>query len=224
MKKKVFVATLAITGLISMSIGAYGATKLQEIKAYLNPSIAMKVNGVPVQLKDSSGLNIVPISYNNTTYLPVRAVSDALQYAVNFEQATNTIHIGERVEGTAISKNFSDMYHTKDPQYTTYANKNYSEVYYNNGTSNREASFMLYPKKQYQKLYLQIAAIDKPIKSLTIKDSGNNIILKTVDIINPEDGLVTVEADIGGVTELYIYASAEKDGFVFVPLTTSYFK
>lgn len=224
MKKKLFLTTTVFCCAVSMAVGAYGATKLQEIKAYLNPSIAMKVNGVNVQLKDGNGLNIVPITYNNTTYLPVRAVSDALSVAVDFESATNTIHLGEKVNGTAISKGFTDMYHTKDPQFTTYGGKDYSEVYYNTGSGNREASFLLKPNKQYQKLYLQVAAIDKPIQNLTIKDSDSKIVLKTVDVITPEQNLVTIEVDIGGSSTLYIYSSAEKDGKMFVPLTTSYYK
>lgn len=224
MKKKVLVTTMALTVLMSMSFGAFAATKLQEIKAYLNPAIGIKVNGVPVQLKDTSGLNVVPITYNGATYLPVRAVSDALSVAVDFDQANNTVILGEKVDGVAISKGFSDMYHTKDPQFTNYGGKDYSEVFYDNGSGNRSSSFMLYPKKQYQKLYLQVAAIDEPIEDLTIKDSDSGIVLKTVQVINPEQNIITIEADIGGVESLYIHSDANKNGKVFIPLTTSYYK
>lgn len=224
MKKKVFVTIMASTIVASMATGAYGATKLQEIKAFLNPGISIKVDGVPTQLKDSSGLNIVPITYKNTTYLPVRAVSDALNIAVNYDSKSDTVQLGEKVDGTAISKGFNDMYHTKDPQFTNYKGKDYKEVFYDNASSNRSSSFMLYPKKQHQTLYLQIAAIDEPIEKLTIKDSNNNVILKTVDVINPEQELITVEVNVGGVDTLYVHADAKSGGKVFVPLTTSYYK
>lgn len=224
MNKKIVVSLLAASLLIGAAGGALGASKLQEIKAYLNSDVSIKVDGTPVKLQDANGNAVIPITYQNTTYLPVRAVSDALGVAVNFDGPSNTVLLGERVEGIAIVGGFNDMYHTKDTKYTTYANKDYKEVFYDNATGNRSSSFMLYPKKQYQTLVLQVAAINKPITEFTVKDSDGNVILKHVDRINPEDGLVDIEVNIGGISTLYVYSSVERDGEVFVPLTTSYYK
>lgn len=215
---------MASTIVVSVAAGAYGAGKLQEIKAYLNSGISIKVDGSPAQLKDGNGNAVLPITYQNTTYLPIRAVSDALGVAVEYDKATETINLGEKVDGVAIANGFDDMYHTKDPVSTTYNNKDYKEVFYNNGTGNRSSSFMLYPKSQYQKLYLQIAAIDQPIEKLTIKDSENDVILKEIAVINPGEGLVTIEANIGGVNSLYIYGNVKDGGKVFIPLLNSYYK
>jgi len=224
MKKKVFATIMASTVIASMATGAYGATKLQEIKAYLNPGISFKVDGVPTQLQDSNGLAVLPITYKNTTYLPVRAVSDALDVAVNYDGKTETIHLGEVVEGVSLASDFRSDNHTKDPAYTTYQGKDYKEAFYNGNKSNRSVSFMLYPKGRYQTLYLQVAALGKPLEDLTIKDSDNDIILKEVKYIDSSEGLITIEVDIGGVDTLYIHGDADRDGQVFVPLTTSYFK
>lgn len=215
---------MASTIVVSVAAGAYGAGKLQEIKAYLNSGISIKVDGSPAQLKDGNGNAVLPITYQNTTYLPIRAVSDALGVAVEYDKATETVNLGEKVEGVAIANGFDDMYHTKDPVSTTYNNKDYKEVFYNNGTGNRSSSFMLYPKSQYQKLYLQIAAIDQPIEKLTIKDTENDVILKEIAVINPGEGLVTIEANIGGVNSLYIYGNVKDGGKVFIPLLNSYYK
>lgn len=224
MKKKVFAVVMASTIIASMATGAYGATKLQEIKAYLNSEIKIKVDGSPAQLNDSNGNAVLPITYNNTTYLPIRAVSDVLGVAVHYDGKTSTVNLGEKVDGIAIAKQFDDMYHTKDPAFTTYQNKDYKEVYYNNGSGNRSSSFMLYPKGQYQKLYLQVAAIGESIENFHVKDADNDILLKQVAKISPEDGLVTIEVNIGGVDELYIYADAKNNGKMFVPLLNSYYK
>ncbi|MEK4251372.1 stalk domain-containing protein [Paenibacillus sp. FSL W7-1287] len=224
MKKKVFATIMATTVIASMATGVYGATKLQEIKAYLNPGISFKVDGVPTQLKDSSGLAVVPISYKNTTYLPVRAVSDALGVAVNYDGKTETINLGEVVDGIALSKDFRSDNHTKDPAQTTYKGKDYKEAFYNDNNANRGVSFMLYPKGRYQTLYLQIAALGEPFEKIQIKDSDNDIILKEIEVIDPSEGLITIEVDIGGVDTLYVHGSADRNGQVFVPLTTSYFK
>lgn len=207
----------------SMGAGAYAASNLQSIKAYLNSGLSFKVNGTPFQLRDGNGGTLAPITYNNTTYLPIRAVSDALGVAVHYDSSKGLIQLGEMVDGVSIAGGFDDMYHTKDPSKTVYDGHDYKEVYLNNGDGDRSASFMLYPKKQYQKLYLQVAAIGKDIDKLVVQDSDKDIELKTTPVAM-SDGLTTIEVDIGGASSLYVYAEASDGGAVFVPLTTSYYK
>lgn len=224
MKKKTFAVVISATILASMGTGAFAATKLQEIKAYLNPEIKVQVDGTYVDLRDSKGNAMAPIMYQGTNYYPIRAISDALHVAVDYDESTKTIKLGEKVDGVSIVKGFDDMYHTKDPAQTTYKGKDYKEAYFNNNTGDREANFMLHPNKEHQTLYLQIAAVGGDISNLTVKDADNQVILKSVETIKSEDGLVTIEVGIGGVKSLYIYGSAGKETSVFVPLTTSYYK
>jgi hypothetical protein len=221
LKKKLAIAAISLSMFASMGVGAYAASNLQEIKAYLNSGLSFKVNGTPFQLQNGNGGTLAPITYKNTTYLPIRAVSDALGVAVHYDNGV--IQLGEQVDGVSIAGGFDNMYHTKDPAKTVFDGKDYHEVFLDNGDGNRSASFMLYPKKQYQKLYLQIAAIGKDIDELVIKDSDADIELKTTTVAMT-DGLKTVEVDIGGVQTLYVDAEASDGGSVFVPLTTSYYK
>ncbi|SFF01146.1 Copper amine oxidase N-terminal domain-containing protein [Paenibacillus algorifonticola] len=224
MKKLTIAVVLGTTIVASMATGAYGATKLQEIKAYLNKDIAFKVDGKPVQLRDGNNNTVVPISYKGTTYLPVRSISDALGVAVDYDSKTQMIQLGEKVEGVSISSSLTtNTYRTKDSSQTTYNGKDYKEAIFDNADSARSSSFILEPKKKYQKLYLQIAAVGQDLGKLTVKDTETDTILKATEI-NVADGLVTVEVDIGGANQLFVYADAKGDGAVFVPLTTSYYK
>ncbi|MCR2803353.1 copper amine oxidase N-terminal domain-containing protein [Paenibacillus soyae] len=224
MKKKTAAALISLSMLASMGTGAYAATKLEEIKAFLNPEIKVKVDGSPVQLRDVNGNAIAPIMYNEANYFPIRAISDALGVAVDYDQESKTIILGEKVEGISIVDGFNDTYHTKDPKHTTYMGKDYKEAFFDNGKSNRGSSFLLYPNKEYQTLYLQIAAVGEDLTGLEIEDAEENITLKEVEVLKVEDGLVTLEVDIGGVERLYIHSDAKAGGAVFVPLTTSYYK
>ncbi|MNZ68809.1 hypothetical protein D3C78_870850 [compost metagenome] len=224
LKKKTFAAVISVSMLASMGTGAFAATKLQEIKAYLNPNIKVQVDGTYTDLRDAKGNAIAPITYQGANYFPIRAISDALNVAVDYDESTQTIQLGEKVEGVSIAKGFTDMYHTKDPAQTTYKGTDYKEAYFNNNTGNREASFLLKPNKEHQTLYLQIAAVGGDISNLTVKDADSQVILKSVETIKSEDGLVTVEVGIGGVKSLYIYGNVKGDTSVFVPLTTSYYK
>lgn len=111
MKKKMAAALTAFALLGSMGTEVYAGSNLQEIKAFLNTAIKFKMDGQPVQLKNSSGAVIAPITYNNTTYLPVRAVSDLLGVAVNYDASSNTILLGEQTNGVSIAAGFDSLYH-----------------------------------------------------------------------------------------------------------------
>ncbi|AIQ58129.1 stalk domain-containing protein [Paenibacillus borealis] len=223
MKKKLTAALTVFAVLGGMGTGVYAGANLQEIKAFLNPGIKFKVDGQPVQLKNSSGAVIAPISYKDTTYLPVRSVSDLLGVTVKFDAASNTISLGEQTEGVSIAAGFDSSYHTKDPDKTVYKDKDYKDVHFDNGSGNRGSSFMLYPNKKYQKLYIQVAAIGTDIKDFTVQDSDTDTVLKKLNI-TPEEGLVTVEVDIAGVSSIYVTGDVQDGSSMFVPLTTSYYK
>ncbi|KHL95422.1 hypothetical protein QW71_11885 [Paenibacillus sp. IHB B 3415] len=223
MKKKLTASLTVFAVLGGMGTGVYAGANLQEIKAFLNPGIKFKVDGQPVQLKNSSGAVIAPISYKDTTYLPVRSVSDLLGVTVKFDAASNTISLGEQTEGVSIAAGFDSSYHTKDPDKTVYKDKDYKDVHFDNGSGNRGSSFMLYPNKKYQKLYIQVAAIGTDIKDFTVQDSDTDTVLKKLNI-TPEEGLVTVEVDIAGVSSIYVTGDVQDGSSMFVPLTTSYYK
>ncbi|WP_236575682.1 stalk domain-containing protein [Paenibacillus sp. USDA918EY] len=223
LKKKWIVTTAAAAMLLTAASGVYAGAKLQEVKAYLNSSIQLKFNGTPVQPRDEKGNAVLPITYNGTTYLPVRAVADVMGIAVSYNPETYTVELGEKSEGVAIAKGFESMYYTKDPAQTTYQGKDYKEAYFDNAGSKRSSSFMLFPKGKYQKLYLQVAAVGEDIDNFFIEDSEKNVKLKT-EKVAVKDGLKTIVVDISGVNELFIYADVENKGALFVPLTTSYYK
>ena len=56
--------------------------------------IKLVVNGAPVTPKDANGSTVEPFIYNGTTYLPVRAVGNALGQDVSWNGNTKTVYIG----------------------------------------------------------------------------------------------------------------------------------
>lgn len=223
LKKKWIISAMVAALMLTAGTGVYAGAKLQEVKAYLNSSIQLKYNGTPVQPRDEKGNAVLPITYNGTTYLPVRAVADIVGVAVSYNPETYTVELGEKAEGIAIAKGFENMYYTKDSKETTYQGKDYKEAYFDNASGKRSSGFMLYPKGKYQKLVLQVAAIGEDIDNFFINDSERDVKLKS-EKIAVKDGLKTIEVDIAGVNELFINADILNDGAMFVPLTTSYYK
>lgn len=123
---------IALALVCGLTIGASAADTIKEIKAYLDYGITVKYNGETQTLKDASGSTVYPITYNGTTYLPVRAVSNMLGLAVDWDQATKTVLLGEPKGGTNLLENFEP--------YTTYQSRSYPEmnhgpVFFQNATN-----------------------------------------------------------------------------------------
>lgn len=112
MKKRKLIPALALTLALvcAFTLGANAADTLQEIKAYLNSGITIKMDGQEQVLKDANGTRIYPITYNGSTYLPVRAVSNMLGVGVDWDQATQSVLLGKQPNGVDLIDNYS-IYH-----------------------------------------------------------------------------------------------------------------
>ncbi len=100
MKKKAF-STLCVAAIaaVSMCVGAFAAGGLQQIKAYINRDITIKLDGQVKTMADEQGARVYPISYDGTTYVPIRAVSSMLGIDVAWDQASYSVLLGKT--GTA---------------------------------------------------------------------------------------------------------------------------
>ncbi|GIP26174.1 hypothetical protein J23TS9_13040 [Paenibacillus sp. J23TS9] len=230
-KKKLLVGFVGILILsCGISIGALASSSLQEIKAYLNGSLKIRVNGNIAQLKDGNGHQVLPITYNGVTFLPVRSVSDVLGIPVTYDNKANEVILGEQSGGTPVSKDtpiksedFDDALYSKDPTQTTINGKNYGEVLFSPpGENFNYVAFT--PNGKYKKLYLQFAAVKEKILGLEIKELEKNALLKKVGEIKTEDGIQTIEVDITGVKTITIDVDKKQEAGYVIPLTTSYYK
>jgi hypothetical protein len=94
MNKKWLIAAIAAGMTVTGSAGVYAGAKLDEIKAYLNRSIGVVVDGNPYWLRDGNGKTLSPITYQGLTYLPVRSVADALDVPITYDAANYKVRIG----------------------------------------------------------------------------------------------------------------------------------
>ena len=103
------------------------ARAVSEITARLRPDYTIVIDGSQRIFYNAAGEQVHPISYDGTTYLPVRAVGEALGKEVNWDGETGTVYIG-KVPGT------EDNWMTKLPPYQVYNAKVYDG-------SDRKATF-----------------------------------------------------------------------------------
>lgn len=57
--------------------------------------IKLVIDGVQITPKDANGATVEPFIYNGTTYLPVRAVGEALGKQVSWDGSTQTVYLGD---------------------------------------------------------------------------------------------------------------------------------
>ena len=225
MKKKLLISfggTLLL--LVGMAAGALASTQLQEIRAYLNGELKVRFNGEIAVLKDADGNQVLPITYEGTTYLPVRGIANLLDIPVKYDEQAKEVLLGELTEGIPANReDFNNTLYSKDPAHTQFGGKDYSEVLYSAPDSNIKYT-ALSPAGKYTKLVLQFAATVQDVESLEITDIDKNALLKEVKSITPSSGLQTIEVNITGVKNISIQVKQPTDGGFIIPLTTSYYQ
>ncbi|MUG70964.1 MULTISPECIES: copper amine oxidase N-terminal domain-containing protein [Paenibacillus] len=130
MKKKLLLTT-GLSALVATSVyvGAFAASNLQEIQAYLNMGIKFKLNGKAWQAQDEAGNVINPITYNGTTYLPARAVGEAFGVKVGWDAENNTVLLGENGTTETIVKGSSRSNPAVKGDLLTFKVKNFADDY-----------------------------------------------------------------------------------------------
>jgi len=78
--------------------GAFAASGTQQITALLNGNIKITLHGQLWTPRDVNGNALTPITYNGSTYLPVRAVAEAAGLNVDWDGATQTVLIGDQYD------------------------------------------------------------------------------------------------------------------------------
>ena len=117
MKKRVLSVLLTVGACLCLFVGiggvVYAKTTLKEIKAYLNYEIAIKLDGEEQTMYDANGNRVYPVTYNGTTYVPIRAVSNMLGIDVDWDGATKSVLLGDHA---ALKTKLTDLsYYDRKP-------------------------------------------------------------------------------------------------------------
>lgn len=225
MKKKVLSIIVGISVIFGFALGAGAAPVLQKITAQLNWAIKFNIEGVSWIPKDENGNSLAPITYNNRTYLPVRAVSEALGTSVNWDQKSQTIHLGEstnEVSITSVEKKLtSRVFQTTDKKYTVQNGKDYKSGFVFEDLNSVNTMMDLIPNGKYQKLNLSFVNLDMR-KDIRIQVKSGEIVLKDITI-SAGQPIGDVDLNVGGHKKITISATSTMLGeeTLFV---TGYFK
>ncbi|MCZ8516142.1 stalk domain-containing protein [Paenibacillus filicis] len=218
MKRTIFIVLLSG----AFSIGAISAvaaeTNLKEIKAYINNSLKIKVDGKQFVPTDSEGNQLNPIVYEGNSYLPVRSLSQALNVSVNYDQSTSTITLGDgQVEGDKLVQMRAGESNTvitsRDPDILSIHNEHVVEGFYTvkpHDILPSTITFRLYAK--YRKLSFRVGAIGSPA-TIIVSDQKNKVELKKFTIMESDKFKSLEIANIGDVDylDIKIYGTTDKN-------------
>lgn len=99
MKKRCFCLLIVIVLLTVsvLSVNAAGGGKAESV--LLMPRRIIVYNGVEQVMHDADGERVYPLSYDGTTYLPIRAVCNMLGLKVEWSGDTDTVTLLKKAEG-----------------------------------------------------------------------------------------------------------------------------
>lgn len=123
-------------------------------------NIKLYVDGVKIEPRDSNGSIVEPFIYNGTTYLPVRAIGEAIGKTVTWDGTTKSVYIGEQWGYGQYLMEVCPPYE-KDSIYTDsfyMAGKKYSNGFYARRYNYGKAYFNLNGK--YEELTCIIGHVD----------------------------------------------------------------
>ncbi|WP_239618030.1 stalk domain-containing protein [Cohnella mopanensis] len=126
MKKTMFISTVMLVSFFFGTISSHAGPVLEEIKAYLNHEITFVLNGAKWQPADANGKKVEPITFNGTTYVPLRAVSQALGVPVEYDGVNKQIILGEKRDSVSFLSNTISL--DKKSYYTSSVTHNASEL------------------------------------------------------------------------------------------------
>jgi hypothetical protein len=204
MRKNLWVAITCLIVASCIGITAAAATTLVDIRAQLNKELKFTLNGAPWQPKAGETV-IYPITYEGSTYLPVRAVAEAMDIPIQWDAENYTVHIGGTSDKVPIlSESFSlfSATVTADENNRKIQGTDHGEVIWFQTVLNSPSRFQIEPAGQYGKVHLKVG-IEGDDTEITLINTNTSSQFKTV-LISEEDGLVDIEADITGMQKIMI--------------------
>ena len=175
--------------------------------------IKIVVDGQKINPKDANGKTVEPMIYNGTTYLPVRAVADALGKAVYWDGPNYTVYLGQIPNGslqyptvsiTDMDNIGKDFYSVRTDKLTDNYGNSYSSAIYSSVSGTRTYQTLLNMKYSRFKatLYVPKGCSSDRTAKIIIKTDGKTVYSSPE--ITKTTAPVHVDVDIRGCNDFQI--------------------
>ncbi|WP_135557253.1 stalk domain-containing protein [Paenibacillus cymbidii] len=219
MKKKTVMLLLIITGLLCTATGGYAATSLISIQAYLNGELKFKKDGVDWHPIDSAGNEVLPITYDGTTYLPLRVFANSFQIPVDYDQATNTVLLGKNPTAVTLygnqiktKHNGSQFFDILDKSQLVFGGKQFEGAFAFEASYSDSYSLQIDLGKAYTTMHLIVAA--KDAMNFRVYNGENQMISPEYTLNKNE--LKEVDVDLKGTQFPTIHAYSKEGNYPLI--------
>lgn len=159
--KKYFLFLFLTIVMVWVPLSCYAEELLNEnVNAIINKEISIIYNNELKTFFDVNGNSVSPITYNNTTYLPIRSISALFSIPVEWDGANNKVLLGKGdiVETTA--QNVDSFIKGQNQEVELLLNRNLKIEYKNEQQSFTDANGVtVYPLSYNGTTYLPVRAI-----------------------------------------------------------------
>ncbi len=157
-----------LVGVILTGGAVFAKSGTEMIEALYN-NIKIYVDGVKIDPKDVTGKAVEPFIYNGTTYLPVRAVGDAIGKTVTWDGETQSVYLGEKPGDVQYlmelcppydNNYFSEIYTTVNGKSILMGGKKYTNGFSLNNSNWQEGEIYFNLNAQYKNIILDMGPVD----------------------------------------------------------------
>jgi len=218
MNKSLKIIFLSLFMVSIFSVGVLAGTNLTTITAYIDNTLSMKVDNeawVPIE---EDGSEIRPITYNNRTYLPVRAVCEKFGIPVDWDGETNTVILGEKDWYKVTEDLVSGVSYkfTTDKSICKIGTDVYDSVVYLEKVHSASHEYLYINTDGYNNLKLTIKNTGNFDVNIPFRDSSDGVDYKE-SVDNPLEEIYlkpgevkTVEIDLKNSKKIHIMSRAVK--------------
>lgn len=179
MKKSSIIIFLMLSILFSLNV-CYAN---ENIDVLLNKGLKITFNDEIQEFKNVNGVKVYPISYQGTTYLPIRSISSLFKTEIKWDETTNSIYLGEGKLDTISSNKIEEF--TAEPNENIEVILNQEITIYYNGKIQKFTDVKnntVYPLSHNGTTYLPVRAVSN-LFNLKINWDGEKNLVSIVNNI-----------------------------------------
>lgn len=206
--------TLLVVAMIPPALAAAGKT----ITVY--PGISVYIDDQKLEPKDANGKPVEVFTYNGTTYLPVRAIAEALGKNVQWDGKTQSVYLGQHGAASTPTVWLTQMDHFAGDETVRTADKdqdNTGVTRYNCFTKNFDRTYLLngqYSRLSgvlYQRYERRSDSTSGPDSYLEIYGDGELLYSKTFEYGTTGIMPIPFDLDVSGVLRLQVKLRSYSD-------------
>lgn len=211
---KKFLVTLTLALALVTSNMVYAAVIPTEVE--LNQNLTITYNGKVQRFKNVKGDIVYPISYEGTTYLPIRSISCLFETEIEWDGNTNSVHLGKGTLDTIAAESISKFTPGTNQNIMVDLNQDI-KIYHNNEvqTFKDVNGKVVYPLSYQGTTYLPVRAISNlyNAKIEWISETSTVVISKDdkeVSDIVTENFELASKSSFNGIVTYQVYLEDEQ--------------